>query len=95
MGQALILFFVLLWHRFGTDLGSRDILAAHAGADRTLNVADRQAVPCGSGAFYINADVEPLRDARRKFRACLLPIPGSPRSGSQFAEPDRRRDPEA
>src|SRR5208282_3015989 len=40
----------------------RDILAAHPGADRPLNVSDRQAIPRCDGAVDVNVDVEPLRD---------------------------------
>src|SRR5258708_474579 len=41
--------------------GGRDIFAAHARADRALNVADSQAVPRGDCAVHVHVDVEPLR----------------------------------
>ena len=40
--------------------GGRDILAAHAGANRALNVSDCQPVPRGDSAVDIDVDVEPL-----------------------------------
>src|SRR5271168_1484287 len=40
--------------------GGRDILAAHAGADRPLNVSHCQPVPRGDSAVHIYVDIEPL-----------------------------------